>query len=102
MFAFLPLESDFSCCFDCSDALQKSMALSRLRSAIRSRRSQSVSLRIPQTILSRISPSLRSLNSHVAASVRRAVKYWSIVSPSCCTLVLKLCRSNVKFFLCSQ
>ena len=99
MFAFLPSESDFSCYFDCSDAMQMSMALSRLRSAILSRRSRSVSLRIPQAILSRVSPSLRSLNSHVAASVRRTVTYWSIVSPSCCTLVLNLCRSNVRFFL---
>ena len=89
----------FICCLECSDALQMPSAFSRVTSDSLSSLSRIVWLLIPHIILSRVKPSLRSLNSHVDTSFLSSVAYWSIVSP--CSLfldlVLNLCRSNVMF-----
>ena len=85
-------------CLECSDALQMSSVLSGVRSVSLSSLSRIAWLLIPPIILSRIKPSLRSLNSHVNSSFLSSVAFWSIFSPCSWFLVLNLCRSNVMFF----
>ena len=44
---------------------------------------QVITYRIPQTILSKIKPSLSFWNSHVCAFLFKSVTYWPMVSSSC-------------------
>ena len=86
----VPLAISFNCWLVCSDALQMSMALDKVRSFTCRRRSRTLSSRTPRTKRScKISSSVISSWAQVFAITCSSVTYALMLSPGSCLWLLK-------------